>query len=131
MLTNDQGQCYIGSTTEPLAIRFSKHKNAYKRYTNGLPVSSCSAFEVFDGCAENETPQIVSLEEVIFDSRRELLRREGHHIRQNAATCVNKAVAGRTKLEHYRDNAEQIKQKSRERYHARRQQIRLLALGLI
>lgn len=137
-LSNDLGQLYIGSTTEPANVRFSKHKNAYKRFRNGLPVSMCSAFTVFGGCQPNEVPTMNILEELDVNTRAELLRREGHYIRENAAICVNKLVAGRTKLEHYRENAEQVKQKSREYYNRnkemikqRRRYIRLLALGLI
>ncbi len=137
-LSNELGQLYIGSTTETATIRFSKHKNAYKRFRNGLPVSMCSAFTVFSNCQPNEVPKMDILEELAINSRADLLRREGHYIRENAAVSVNKLVAGRTKLEHYRDNAEQLKQKSREYYNRnrelikqRRRYIRLLALGLI
>ena len=140
-LTNTQGQMYIGSTTTAPATRFAKHKSAFKRFRDGLPVSPCSAFTVFAGCAEGEKPNMQIIEELMFDSPEELLRREGHYIRENAAICVNKAVAGRTKLEHYRDNAETIKMKSRQYYNENKEQIlekrrnqryrRLFALGLI
>jgi hypothetical protein len=52
-LTNTQTkECYIGCTTQAVNVRFSKHKNLYKRYLDGK-MHYITAFALFKNGFEN------------------------------------------------------------------------------
>ena len=86
---------YIGSTTQPLSVRFGKHKT---------PKNITSSKQIIDlGDAYIEL-----IENYSCNSREELVRREGQIIR--SMDCVNKQIAGRTYREYRIDNADTIKQ---------------------
>jgi len=87
---------YIGSTAkEYLSQRFQQHKNAYKRWKNGI-VGKYTSFELFDEYGI-ENCQIVLIEAYPCNSKDEKNAKEGHYIK--TLNCVNKVVVGRTREE--------------------------------
>lgn len=96
---------YIGSTTQKLNQRLSKHKNDYKRkHTN---ISSKEILQ-YDDC------YIELIELCPCNTKEELLKKEGEYIRK--MNCVNKRIAGRTIKEWIEVNKETLKQKQKD-YH--------------
>ena len=79
-------QIYIGSTAQPLHKRFYQHK--IKK------VNDCTSREII----KHGDAYIELIENYPCQSKKELNRREGQHIR-NTENCVNKNVAGRTPKE--------------------------------
>lgn len=98
---------YIGSTTQPLSERLTQHKSNYKKWKNNTK-NYITSFEVvkFEDC------YIQLIENYPCDSKKELCRREGEHIRN--MTTVNKEIPGRTIKEWKQDNKELIAQKIKE-----------------
>ena len=92
-------QCYIGSTTESLSRGMSKHRYEYNKYKAGLrpKVNSADMFEEFGV----ENCKIELVEYYKCETKEELMRREGEHIRANE--CLNKRIAGRTPGEFYQE----------------------------
>jgi len=95
---------YIGSTTQTLAQRLTKHNYHYKIYNNDNTKKYYSSFFILD-C---EDYKIELLEEYACNNRQQLEKKEGEYIRNNE--CVNKHIAGRTNKEYYEDNADKIKE---------------------
>ena len=95
--------CYIGSTCQPLSKRFSKHKETYNQYTKGKADCNRRVNTIFDKYGI-ENCKIELLHNFPCQSRNELLKQEGEHIRNN--DCVNKIVSGRTNEEWIADNYE-------------------------
>jgi hypothetical protein len=85
--------CYIGSTTLPLAKRFSVHKAHYKMHLKGK-YNNTSSFDVL----KHTDAKIELVEEGFFESKRDLEKREGHYINVTPNT-VNKKGAGMTRAE--------------------------------
>ena len=56
------------------------------------------------------------MEKIEYETKRELLEREGYYIRKYRDICVNKCVAGRTRLQYYKDNAHKIREVNRQYY---------------
>ena len=93
---------YVGSTTQLLLQRFLQHKKNYKSYTKGkFPFVTSFHILEYDDC------NIELIEEVYFDDKTELLKRERFHI-ENNSNCVNKVIPGRTKKEWGQDNKNRI-----------------------
>lgn len=125
-------KCYIGSTTEELSQRMTKHRHAYKSQNERKKMNS---FQIFDEYGV-ENCKIEIIEYYPCNTKAELERREGEHIRNNE--CVNKVVPGRTKQE-YRDthkeetretnkiyretNKEMLSQKDKEYYAQNKEKI--------
>tara|TARA_R110001592_G_scaffold18271_3_gene76073 strand:- start:10661 stop:11026 length:366 start_codon:yes stop_codon:yes gene_type:complete len=81
---------YIGSSTESLKTRLSKHitdLRGYMGYKNNKPRNYRSSFEVLF----NENYEIFEIEEYQCNCKRELEIRESLHIYNN--DCVNKRLA--------------------------------------
>jgi hypothetical protein len=97
-------QIYIGSTTQPLYKRFSKHKTMY-----------CSSKEImkYPDC------YIELLENYACADKNELNRREGQLIRLH--NCINKNIAGRTPIEWREEHKDELKQ-SRDEHKDEKQQ---------
>jgi hypothetical protein len=93
-------EIYIGSTINPLAKRFSEHKT--KR-----DCASKYLFENYDNV------KIELIEEFPCNSKMELNRREGEHIRGNE--CLNRCIAGRTRKECDKEWRENNKERNKER----------------
>ena len=102
---------YIGSTTRLLLQRFLAHKSDYRKYNKGKH-NFVTSFYIL----QFDDANIELIEEVNFDDKKELIRRERFHIEQNE--CVNKRVEGRTSKEWGQDNKDRVlehKQKYREK----------------
>ena len=101
---------YIGSTTESLSRRMSKHRYEYNKYKEGLRTKTSSA-DMFDEFGV-ENCKIELIEYCKSETKEELMRREGEHIKTNE--CLNKRIAGRTPDEFYQDNKERRLAESKE-----------------
>jgi hypothetical protein len=102
---------YIGSTTRPLlSQRMSQHRASYKRYQSG-DAGKVGSYDLFDKYGVVEC-KIELLEIYPCNSKDELAKQEGQHIRNNE--CVNKNIAGRSRKEYQLDNRDVILEKGRE-----------------
>ncbi len=105
---------YYGSTTETLAQRLAKHKWSYKSYNNDNNKLYATSYLVLD--CEDYKMELV--EEYPCNNRQQLLIKEGEYIKNN--DCVNKCVAGRTKIEYskqyHKDNAEKESEYKKDYY---------------
>ena len=101
---------YIGSTIQPLAVRFGGHKRNIR----------CSLYhyiqENFNG--DFKMCYIELIENFECNNRNELDKREGELIRQykadNNYIVINKNIAGRTNKEYQQDNVDKIKEYKKE-----------------
>jgi hypothetical protein len=98
---------YIGSTTQTLPQRLTKHRSEFKRWKNGKSKNKTSSFEIL----QYDDYYIELLEIFPCHGKMELNKREGFYIRDNRDICVNCIIAGRTKKEYYEDNKEHILKK--------------------
>jgi hypothetical protein len=89
-------QIYIGSTTQTLTKRLSKHKT-----------QNCSSKLIL----QYADAYIELIENFPCNSKEELNKKEGEHIRTN--NCVNKNMAGRT-IEEYNEKFKKFQKKYRE-----------------
>ena len=92
---------YIGSTIQPLSVRFGGHKRAYKSYKDGK-YQYVPSFKIL----EHEDAYIELLENYPCNDKNELTRREGELIRQT--DCINKDVLKKTEEERKQRRKEQI-----------------------
>ena len=99
-------EIYIGSTTQTLTKRLSKHKYQFKYWKEGK-YNHISSFELI----KYEDAYIELLELCPCDSKMELERREGELIR--SMDCVNKRIEGRTIKEYREENKEKIKMREK------------------
>ena len=95
-------KCYIGSTCETLSRRMERHRMKYKSYLRGL-TDNTRSFVLFDEYGI-ENCKIELIENYSCETKMELLKREGHHIKNNE--CINKIASGRTNAEWRKDNYE-------------------------
>jgi hypothetical protein len=110
IVDNTNGNCYIGSTCEPiLARRLASHISAYKFYLNGKR-GYVTSFKIIESGNYN----IVLIEEYPCETKDQLLARERYYI--DTLDCINKCRAGSVnelgKIEydkqHYEKNKEKI-----------------------
>ena len=98
---------YIGSTTQLLSSRYSKHKSTLKY---------CSSKEIIN----LGDSYIELLENFKCENREELNKKEGEMIRQYKDQCVNIQIDGRTNKEwakdDYKNNKEKYQIRSKIRY---------------
>jgi hypothetical protein len=104
---------YIGSTIQPLTVRFSGHKQLLK-------CSLCQYIqEHYKG--DFKCCYIELLEYFKCDNKQELNKREGEIIRKfkedNKYNVINKYIAGRTRKEHYEDNKTSLNKYHKEYYY--------------
>ena len=104
---------YIGSTCESLSRRMAKHRDKYKQYLNNNKDNDRRINYIFDEYGV-ENCKIELIENYPCENRDELLKREGHHIKNNE--CVNKIISGRTTKEWIEDNREQYEKKKKQYY---------------
>tara|TARA_R110002096_G_scaffold89147_1_gene203159 strand:- start:15 stop:524 length:510 start_codon:yes stop_codon:yes gene_type:complete len=102
-------EIYIGSTTQSLARRKSRHKSQ----TDG-----CKSKILFEKYTD---VRIELLEEVSCDNKEQLAKKEGEYIRNNH--CVNKCVAGRTNKERHKEYYENNKEHIKEYYENNKEHI--------
>jgi hypothetical protein len=103
---------YIGSTTQPLNERLSKHRFDFKKQRHRV-----TSFEIlkYDDC------YIELIKTCPCDTKEELLRHEGERIR--SIKCVNKNIAGRTDKEYRDDNKEKLLKQKKEYYENNRTEL--------
>lgn len=106
ILSDEEGMCYIGSTTDKLCNRLSAHKSHYKLYLKG-DFNYITCFKIFEECGIDNC-KIELIEYFPCNSKDELHKREGEHIRNT--NCLNICVSGRSQkqylLEHKKEKAE-------------------------
>ena len=90
---------YYGSTSLTINERMSKHLNHYKSFLKGT-YHYVSVFEIL----KDPNYKVELVESFKYETKRELLNREGEWIRKN--DCVNINKLGRTPKEYYLDNRE-------------------------
>ncbi len=95
---------YYGSTKQTLSQRMAHHRYDYKHYLEGKNKGLTSSIDIL----KFDDAYIELVEEVEYESRNELLAREGFHIRNNK--CVNKVMLGRTDKEYREDTKAQRKE---------------------
>lgn len=83
----EEGDIYIGSTVRPLSERMSDHRK---------PSNNCSSKLLFQKYGVSNC-KIVLIEECPCETKEQLLKKEGEHIRSKK--CVNKQIVGRTVVE--------------------------------
>ena len=83
---------YIGSTTESIRERLSKHKSNYKRFQDGK-YCNVSSFEII----QYADAVIELIEEQEFKDKQDMLFRERYYIEMHE--CVNKVIPIRTNEE--------------------------------
>lgn len=93
---------YIGSTVQPLHVRFGGHKKSSNK---------CSSREII----KYADAYIELLELFPCNSKKELNKREGYIIRQ--LDCINKKIEGRTQQEYNAEHKEEIA-KQQAKYNA-------------
>ena len=86
------GKCYVGSTIQPLNIRFSKHK--CQKYIEEIKDCEDLAIEL--------------IEEYPCECKKDLFIRERYWIEKTE--CINKYIPTRTQKEYYQENKEKIKE---------------------
>ena len=102
----DTDICYVGSTTRPLLCqRMEQHRWGYKYLKSGYKTSNISSYILFDKYGV-ENCSIELIEMFPCNTKDELTKREGYYIR--SLNCVNKIIAGRTRLEWYEANRDTI-----------------------
>lgn len=101
LVCNDPNIIYIGSTTQKLCQRLSKHK---RTKIHNEKISSQKLFEIGE-------VKIILIEEVNCENKEQLLKRERHYI--ELLDCVNKNIPGRTNKEYYDDNKKILLQKNK------------------
>ena len=87
IVSDHTDKIYIGSTTHTLEKRLIGHKSEYKGYMNGKSWSHVASYDLI---ALGEV-RIELVEEVEFNERHQLLRRESYWIEQHRLTALNKA----------------------------------------
>jgi hypothetical protein len=98
-IVNDVDDCiYIGSTILPLGVRFSKHKNKFKKNTE----TQTKAKLLFENYGLKNC-HIELIENYPCISRKELCYREKGFIIANQNNCINKQIPTRTKKEYRQD----------------------------
>jgi hypothetical protein len=97
---------YIGSTYKDLNFRLTKHKGKYRAYKKGKE-NHVSVFKLFDSGIDKCIIELI--EDFPCETRKELCKREGEHIKNNNCdNCINKNIAGRTQKEYQKDNKETL-----------------------
>ncbi len=109
---NESNEIYIGSTTQPLAVRFGEHKRKKdssvsklinEKYNGDWCVCYYELYESFS-----------------CNNKEELNKKEGEIIRifknDENYICINKSIAGRTHKEYYDINKEKLNEKHRIYY---------------
>lgn len=105
IVCNETGETYIGSTTQPLTKRLSKHKENFKYFLQGKYSANLASFPII----ERGNYDIVLIEEFPCENKSQLHARERYYI--ETCICVNKNIPSRTKQEYYIDNKDVILEK--------------------
>ena len=103
--SSNTDKIYIGSTTKKLTERLRKHKNDYNCFKNGKK-HFIKSYDIL----EKKDYEIQLLEKIEYETKKELLEREGYYILKYRDICVNICIPGRTKEQYRKDNANKMKQ---------------------
>ena len=124
LVSFETDKVYVGSTTQSLSRRKTKHKSDYKRWMYGN-YHYVSSYEII----KYDDFDIILLEQFPCNSKMELHKREREYIEK--IDCVNKVIPRRTKKEYYdshkdeisvkrkqyrEDHKDEIKEKRKEKY---------------
>ena len=104
-------RCYIGSTYQLLSNRIADHRKQYKLFLAGKKVNKITVQQIFEEYGLDNC-KIELIEQYPCNSKEELLKQEGFHIKNNE--CVNKHIPGRSKLEYRMDRKDYISQRSKK-----------------
>ena len=101
---------YIGSTTQSLSRRLSKHLSNYKCYNNNDNTKKyCLTSYLVLECDDYK---IELLEAYPCNNRQQLEKKEGEYIKNNE--CCNKCVVGRTTKEYNEEHKEKYKEYNKQ-----------------
>ena len=111
----DYNKCYIGSTCENLSKRVEGHRKDFKNYlidknVNKHYTKSVLLFEEYG----MDNAKIELIENFPCNSKEELLQREGYYIEKT--NCLNRCVAGRSKIAYNKQRYENTKEQILEQY---------------
>jgi hypothetical protein len=115
---NITNNIYIGSTTQKLNVRISKHMYKYKLYKNGLS-HFVSSYLIFD----NNDYKYECIEEIEVDTKEEILLREKWYIQNNKCVNYNNPIESKQEYKkrhkiankkYYETHKQEIKDKQRE-----------------
>ena len=101
----DDSLIYVGSTVQPLSVRYGGHK------TDSLRKKDRVLYKTINNDWDNWYIELYEL--IPCNSRMELERREGEVIR--AISTIDQKIAGRTDTEYYEDNKDIILEKNKLR----------------
>jgi len=107
IIDNTNGNIYIGSTTQPISRRLTKHKSDYKQYVGGK-FGYVSSFEII----KNGDYKIEVMEEFTCNKLSELRDKEFEYIKNNK--CVNQLNPNNENIERLYINNDEYKLKKRE-----------------
>ena len=110
IVSNNTPKVYIGSTSESINTRLSKHKDIYKRYLKGEH-RYVTSFEILE--FKDYSIQLIETKECLTIDDRNTIER--YHILNNP-TAVNKQQPGRTRPQYYSDNKNQIDEYKKQWY---------------
>lgn len=82
----DTDDVYYGSTTDKLCRRKATHIQGVKRYDEGKSIRKCSSYQII----KNNNYSLEKVEELVCDTKKDLLARERFYIENNS--CVNKKL---------------------------------------
>lgn len=100
------------------------HKEDYKKWiSNGTKKNLLTSSKLL----QYNDAYIELIEEVDVNSKEELHKIEGQHIR-NTENCINKQIAGRTPAEYRKDNRESLLIKKKEYYENNKEKCKLKSL---
>jgi hypothetical protein len=108
---------YVGSTTQSLSKRLSKHKAHFNIWKNNNK-KYYSSFEIL----KYDDAYIELIEEFSCENRMELEKREGEIIRATE-NCVNKIIAGRTNKQYRADNKAIIAERKKQYYESNKEKL--------
>ncbi len=105
---NDDSLIYVGSTIQPLCVRWGEHK---RKSRNGKEIKKY-LYQTVNGCWEEWFIELY--ETFACNSKEELQKREGEIIREIGT--LNTRIEGRTKKQWYIENADKIKEQKKKYY---------------
>jgi hypothetical protein len=112
IVDNTNNDCYIGSTTQALKQRLSKHKCACNY------IRKCTSYQIIN----NGDYKIELIEDIGIVSKEERDVKERYYIENTE--CINKVVPGRSKKAHYNTNKQTILEKNKEYREANKEKIK-------
>jgi hypothetical protein len=105
---NDDTKIYVGSTIQPLAVRFAAHKR-------NSTIERCMNMKLYIEVNNDWNNWYIELyENISCNNKEELCKREGEIIR--LIGTLNKKIEGRDRKQYRIDNADKIKEENKRYY---------------